>query len=173
MRSSAQSLSTIEPERVCIIKPSSMGDVVHAMPILAALRGRWPSAHLSWVVNRPFSELLEGHRHLDELIVYDRGRRGFDRAGIGSMATLLGRLGRGRFDLTIDLQGLMRSALMVAATRARVRVGMADAREGARWFYTHRIDAPRLGMHAVDRALRLPRAWGPMTPSLLQRPDLG
>ncbi len=142
MRSSAQSLSTIEPERVCIIKPSSMGDVVHAMPILAALRGRWPSAHLSWVVNRPFSELLEGHRHLDELIVYDRGRRGIDRAGIGGMATLLGRLGRGRFDLTIDLQGLMRSALMVAATRARVRVGMADAREGARWFYTHRIDAP-------------------------------
>ena len=46
------------------------------------------------------------------------------------------KLAQGRFDLTIDLQGLLRSALMTAATRARVRVGVADAREGARWFYT-------------------------------------
>ncbi len=160
MRWSTDRLDTIEPQRVCIIKPSSMGDVVHAMPILSALRGRWPSAHLSWVVNRPFCELLEGHRDLDELIVYDRGRRGVDRAGLGSMAGLLTRLARGRFDLTIDLQGLLRSALMVAATRARVRVGMADAREGARWFYTHHVEAPRLGMHAVDRTLVVARMLG-------------
>ena len=101
-------------------------------------------------MNRPFAELLEGHPDLDELIVYDRGRRGIDRAGIGGMTTLLWRLRRARFDLTIDLQGLLRRALMVAAAGAKVRVGMADAREGARWFYTHHIDAPRLGMHAVD-----------------------
>lgn len=164
MRWSTDRLDTIEPQRICIIKPSSMGDVVHAMPILSALRGRWPSAHLSWVVNRPFRELLEGHRHLDELIVYDRGRRGVDRAGLGSMAGLLARLARGRFDLTIDLQGLLRSALMVAATRARVRVGMADAREGSRWFYTHRVHAPRLGMHAVDRALTVARSLGALVP---------
>jgi heptosyltransferase-1 len=157
---STERLDTIEPQRVCIIKPSSMGDVVHAMPILSALRGRWPSAHLSWVVNRPFSELLEGHRALDELIIYDRGRRGVDRAGLGSMAGLLARLAQGRFDLTIDLQGLLRSALMVASARARVRVGMADAREGARWFYTHHVEAPRLGMHAVGRALTVARSLG-------------
>jgi lipopolysaccharide heptosyltransferase I len=160
MKRSNDRLERIEPERVCIIKPSSMGDVIHAMPILSALRGRWPSAHLAWVVNRPFTDLLDGHRHLDELIVYDRGRRGLDGAGIGGMAGLLHRLSRSRFDLTIDLQGLLRSALMVAAARARIRVGMADAREGSRWFYTHRIDAPRLGLHAVDRVLRVARAFG-------------
>ena len=76
-RSTDRPRRRLNRERVCIIKPSSMGDVVHAMPILSALRGRWPSAHLSWVVNRPFGELLEGHRDLDELIVYDRGRRGW------------------------------------------------------------------------------------------------
>ena len=122
-----------------------MGDVVHAMPILSALRGRWPSAHLAWVVNRAFRELLEGHRDLDELIVYDRGGTGFDRAGIGGMAGSCAGSVEADYDLTIDLQGLLRSALMVAATRAKVRVGMADAREGARWFYTHHVDAPRLG----------------------------
>jgi heptosyltransferase-1 len=160
MTRSTDRLATMEPERVCIIKPSSMGDVVHALPILSALRGRWPSAHLSWVVNRPFSELLQGHPHLDEVIVYDRGRRGLDGAGLGGMAALLSRLGHRRFDLTIDLQGLLRSALMVAATRAKVRVGMADAREGSRWFYTDRVDAPRLGLHAVDRAMRVARIFG-------------
>ena len=113
-------------DRVCIIKPSSLGDIVHAMPILSALRARWPSAHLAWVVNRPFAELLEGHPDLDELIVYNRGRRGLDRDKFLGMAALLARLRRSRFDLTIDLQGLLRSALMVAAT------GAADPRRHGR-----------------------------------------
>jgi heptosyltransferase-1 len=153
-------LAGIEPARVCIIKPSSLGDVVHALPILSALRGVWPSAHLTWVVHAPFREVLSGHPDLDELIVYDRKGRGIDRRGIGGMAGVLGKLGRGQYDLTIDLQGLLRSALMAAATRAKVRVGMADAREGARWFYTHRVDAPRLGLHAVERVLRVAAALG-------------
>ncbi len=130
-RSSAR-LARIEPRRVCIIKPSSLGDVIHALPILSALRTRWPSVHLAWVVNRPFREVLQDHPDLDELIVFSRGHE---------MAALLGRLSRGQYDLTIDLQGLLRSALMTAATRAKVRVGVADAREGARWFYTHRVEA--------------------------------
>ena len=79
--------------------------------------------------------------------------------GIVATASLFQKLSRGRFDLTIDLQGLLRSALMTAATRAKVRVGVADAREGARWFYTDLIDAPRLGLHAVERVQRVARAW--------------
>ncbi len=160
MTRSSGRLAGIEPARVCIIKPSSLGDVVHALPILSALRGVWPSAHLTWVVNAPFREVLLGHPDLDELIVYDRRGRGIDRLGISGMAGILGKLGRGRYDLTIDLQGLLRSALMAAATGAKVRVGMADAREGARWFYTHRVDAPRLGLHAVDRVLRVAAELG-------------
>ena len=155
MTRSSGRLAGITPARVCIIKPSSLGDVVHALPILSALRGVWPSAHLTWVVNAPFREVLSGHPDLDELIVYERKGRGLDRLGILGMSGVLGKLGRGRFDLTIDLQGLLRSALMAAATGAKVRIGMADAREGARWFYTHRVDAPRLGLHAVDRVLRV------------------
>lgn len=160
MRRSSPSLATIEPDRVCILKPSAMGDILHAMPILSALRSRWPRAHLSWVVNRSFAELLEGHPDLDELIVYNRGRKGLDRDKFLGFAALLARLRRSRFDLAIDLQGLLRSAMMTAATGAKLRVGMADAREGARWFYTHHVDAPRLGMHAVDRVLRVARQFG-------------
>jgi lipopolysaccharide heptosyltransferase I len=150
----------LEPARVCIIKPSSLGDVVHALPILAALRARWPSAHLAWVVNWPFREVLEGHPALDELIVHDRSTRRGDVLGIVGTSALFRRLAQGRFDLTIDLQGLLRSALMTAATRARVRVGLADAREGARWFYTDSVDASRLRVHAVDRVGRVAAAFG-------------
>jgi lipopolysaccharide heptosyltransferase I len=153
-------LAALEPKRVCIIKPSSLGDVIHALPILAALRDRWPSAHLAWVVNRPFESLLRDHPKLDELIVYDRSGRRPELHGADARGGLFGRLLRGRFDLTIDLQGLLRSALMTAATRAPVRVGVADAREGARWFYTHLVDAPRLGLHAVERIQRVAQALG-------------
>jgi heptosyltransferase I len=153
-------LARLEPDRVCIIKPSSLGDVVHALPILASLRTRWPSAHLAWVVNHPFREVLEGHPALDELIVHDRSAEGGGRFGMHGTAGLFRKLARGRFDLTIDLQGLLRSALMTAAARSRVRVGMADAREGARWFYTHRVDASRLRLHAVERVRRVAAAFG-------------
>ncbi len=156
----AQRLARLEPARVCIIKPSSLGDVVHASPILAALRTRWPSAHLAWVVNHPFREVLEGHPALDELIVHDRSKERGGPLGISGTGGLFRRLARGRFDLTIDLQGLLRSALMTAATGAHVRVGMADAREGARWFYTDRVDASRLRLHAVERVRRVAAAFG-------------
>jgi heptosyltransferase-1 len=153
-------LTRLQPASICIIKPSSLGDVVHALPILAALRSRWPSAHLAWVVNQEFQEVVRDHPDIDELIVYDRGSRGRDRWGIGATAQLFRSLRAGRFELTIDLQGLLRSALMSAATRARVRVGVADAREGARWFYTNVVDAPRLGLHAVNRIQRVASALG-------------
>jgi heptosyltransferase I len=157
-------LARLEPARVCIIKPSSLGDVVHSLPILSALRARWPSAHLAWVVNHPFREVLDGHPALDELIVHDRSDRGGGLLGMRGSAELFRRLARGGFDLTIDLQGLLRSALMTAATRSRLRVGMADAREGARWFYTDRVDASRLHLHAVERVRRVAAAFGASMP---------
>jgi len=157
MTAARSRLARLEPDRVCIIKPSSLGDVVHALPIIAALRVRWPSSYLAWVVNRPFQEVIRDHPDLDELIVHDLR---FGRSGMASAVNLFGRLSSGRFDLTIDLQGLFRSALMTAATQAPFRVGMADAREGARWFYTDVVDAPRLSLHAVERVRRVAQAFG-------------
>ncbi len=69
-------LTRLQPASVCIIKPSSLGDVVHSLPILAALRSRWPSAHLAWVVNQEFQDVVREHPDVDELIVYERGSSG-------------------------------------------------------------------------------------------------
>ena len=62
------------PERVCLIKPSSLGDVVHALPVLSALRALWPGAEITWVVNSSLRGLLDGHPELDRVIAFDRGR---------------------------------------------------------------------------------------------------
>jgi lipopolysaccharide heptosyltransferase I len=149
---------------VCIIKPSALGDVVHALPVLDALRKRWPDASISWVVNRGLRGLLEGHPDLHEVIPFDRPRLFQRDKGLVRQAGFLRELRSRRFDLVVDLQGLFRSGLMAWATGASVRVGRADAREGATAFYTHKIEAKTT--HAVDRLLEIAAALGcePSTP---------
>ncbi|HUG89847.1 MAG TPA: glycosyltransferase family 9 protein [Planctomycetaceae bacterium] len=124
-RTDPSDLRALDAERVCLIKPSALGDVVQTMPLVPVLRERFPRARLAWVVNRPFGELLEGLPGLDEVIPLDR------RGPVWNWLRLLGDLRRRRFDLVFDLQGLLRTAVMAAATGARLRVGLESSREGA------------------------------------------
>lgn len=153
-------LRSLQPERVCLIKPSSLGDVVHALPVLAALRDRWPRARFAWLINSGLRGLVEGHPLLDEVIPFDRASARLSPRGLWSVGRFMAGLRQHQFDLAIDLQGLFRSGLMTAATGARVRVGLARAREGAPWFYTHRIPDPPDRPHAVDRLLAVAAAFG-------------
>jgi lipopolysaccharide heptosyltransferase I len=150
------------PRRIALLKPSALGDICHALPVLSALRRRFPDAHLTWVVNRAYEPLLAGHPDLDATLPFDRGafRRG-PVAAARYAARFAGDLRRRRFDLVIDLQGLLRTGLMCAATGAPRKVGFADAREGAARFYTHRVAVPDADRtHAVERYWRVARAVG-------------
>src|SRR5262249_58124696 len=100
-------LSEIQAERIALIKPSALGDVVHALPVLGALRHKFPAAHISWVVNRTYQPLLDGHPALNETIPFDRGalKAGWRKA-VGTSLALARQLRQRRFDLVIDLQGL-------------------------------------------------------------------
>ncbi len=159
-------LRALRPARVCVIKPSALGDVVNAFTCLSALRAHWPAASFTWVINKSLLGLVEGHPQIDAVVTYDRARAGIGARGILGFGRFLGELRRPGFDLTIDLQGLLRSGIMTAATGAAVRVGLADAREGATFFYTHRV-APPGGLneaHAVDRLLAVSAAFGADVP---------
>jgi len=155
-------LPEIHAKRIALIKPSALGDIIHSLPVLEALRVRFPNAHISWIVNRSYESLLRGHPALDETIPIDRQ---VFKKGLGSawrsLVQLVGTLRRARFDLTIDLQGLLRSGLIAAFTSSSRRVGLATAREGSRYFYTDIIPMPH-GMveHAVDRSWRVAEAFG-------------
>jgi lipopolysaccharide heptosyltransferase II len=126
-RFAASRLQYLDPRRICIIKPSALGDVVQTLPLLSAFRERFPQATLSWVINSSLADLLDGHPHLDQIIRFDR------RGSSAAWMRLLGDLRLQEFDLVFDLQGLLRTAVMSLATRARVRVGLETAREGSQW----------------------------------------
>ena len=149
------------PRRVLIIKPSALGDVVTALPVLRGLRRTFPEAHVSWLLSTACAALLEGDRQLDEIIHFERrrlGRAWRSPAAGKRLAEFLLRLRRGGFDWVIDLQGLFRSGFFALATGAPVRAGFRSARELAWTFYTRRYRPDR--PHTVDRNVGLARALG-------------
>lgn len=150
------------PERIALIKPSALGDIVHALPVLSALRGRFPTSHITWVVNATYEPLLAGHPDLTDTLAFDRGAfKHGSRKALGYSLRFAVELRRRRFDLVIDLQGLLRTGLMTLATGAPRRIGFANAREGATLAYTRRVAVPDAGrIHAVDRYWRIVEALG-------------
>lgn len=167
---SAQAGSLPPHQRILIIKPSSLGDIVHALPVLAGLRAAYPDAHIAWLAGLSFAPLLEGHPLLDEVIPFDRRRYGQMLQSpriLTDFLRFVRQLRRRRFDLVLDLQGLARSGFLSLASGARRRVGFAHARELACVFYSHRVRCERTDQHAVDKNLRLARTLGlPVDPPI-------
>ncbi|OAI39718.1 hypothetical protein AYO40_05535 [Planctomycetaceae bacterium SCGC AG-212-D15] len=148
--------------RIAIIKPSALGDIVHSLPVLSALRRRYPDAHITWIVNRGYEPLLRGHPELNHTLPFDRAaiRQGWGAALRGYRA-FLRECRQREFDLVIDLQGLLRSGLMTFASGAARRVGLSTAREGARLFYTDVVPVADFNaIHAVDRYWLVAEALG-------------
>lgn len=132
--------------KILIVKLGSIGDIVHTLPSLAAIRAALPDAEVSWAVEKRSAEILRGNRLIDRLIELDtRALR-----GAKVVAELLPRfreqfrsLRRTRFDIAIDFQGLLKSAAMAKLSGAKVRYGFARSalREPAsRVFLTHGIE---------------------------------
>lgn len=154
-------------KRILIIKPSSLGDVVNALPFLASLRRRYPDRHIAWLVEEEAAGLLLGHPLLDRVIVSGRRRWGRQLlvplrwpSTMREIGRLIAELRSGRYDLIVDLQGLLKSALMLLSAGARFRVGFAGAREGSQRVLTHLVPLPLAPTHAVDRYLEAARFMG-------------
>jgi ADP-heptose:LPS heptosyltransferase len=149
------------PRSVLIIKPSSLGDVVSALPVLRGLRRSFPEARTAWLLSKRYVPLLAHDSDLDEIIVFDRevlGRCWRSWRAAGELFRLMRTLRGKKFDWVIDLQGLFRSAFFAGTTRAPLRAGLADGRECAAVFYTHRFALQ--AAHTVDRNVELARQLG-------------
>ncbi len=124
--------------KILIIKPSALGDIVQALPVLTGLKRHWPEAEIDWVVNDSLRALLDGHPCLRHTILYPRRRwTGLHR--LPEIRRWGLRLRDERYDMTIDLQGLLRSGLMTWAAASPRRLGLMSAREGARNFYNELV----------------------------------
>ena len=150
-------------ENILLIKPSSLGDIVLALPALSALRRSFPRARISWLIRPEFAPLIEGHPHLDEIILFHRkslGRAWRHPTALRELTALISRLRRSRFDVVLDLQGLFRSASLAWLSGCKRRFGPIWRKELARYFYTTAIP-PRLEwVHVVDYYLKLVEAMG-------------
>lgn len=149
--------------RILIIKPSSLGDVIHALPVLHGLRQRYPEARISWLISTSCMGLIEGHPDLDEIIPFDRrryGKVGRSWRVTREFARFALNLRARRFDLVLDLQGLFRSGFFAWISGAGVRMGFTSTREFGWIFHTHRVYVPPRDMHAIDRNYLFARRLG-------------
>jgi heptosyltransferase-1 len=136
-----------ELQRFLIVRLGALGDIVHAIPVAAALRRAFPSARIDWLVSAKHRDILDLVPAIDRrLVVNDRG----DAGGGTSLAAAVRELRRSRYDVAIDLQGLIKSAVLARLSGAPRVVGFSAtyAREGlARAFYTHAHDPGRGGIY--------------------------
>ncbi len=136
-------------ETLLVLKPSSMGDILHTLPAIHDLRRARPNAQIFWVANTEWAPLLKGNPNISKIIEFPRSQlRGL--FSIKSFLKWAALALPNAPDLALDFQGLMRTALMARLSKAKRIVGFNDAREGARWLFHERI-ATRKGCHAVER----------------------
>jgi len=134
-------------KRVLIVKLGALGDIVHAIPVAAALRRTFPSVHIDWLVSAKHREILDLVPAIDRRLVID------DR-GPGVFAAIR-ELRRGRYDVALDLQGLVKSAIFARSSGAARVIGFASRylREPlARPFYTEVYDPGGGGMYHPDES---------------------
>jgi lipopolysaccharide heptosyltransferase I len=165
--------------RILLIKLSAVGDVVHTFPVLNALRRRYPAARIDWLVTTAIAELLAHNPAISNVIEFPRDEWSapWRLTPFVSAARLIAKLRSAEYDLVLDLQGQLRSAVFAFASGAPVRIGFdkprADvwsalgrkipdeakkhawtgAREASWLSYTHHIDVPTLDVHPVERYL--------------------
>ena len=142
--------------KILILKPSSLGDVVHAMPVVRLLRQRFPQAEIHWWILRGLMPLLQGDRDVNRLIPFDRKRWG-NPSGFGSVVSCIREMRAERYDWVIDLQSLARSGVIAWLANGELTIGLDDAREGATALYDLRVPRPSFNTHAVDWYLEVLR----------------
>ena len=139
------------PHRILIVKPSSLGDVIHSLPVVSALHRHWPEAEIRWLIHPAWRFLVEEHPGVSGTILFPREKFRGPSGWLRSVAWV--RLLRDwRPDLAIDLQGLLRSALFARLSGAPRVIGLSDAREGSRLLYGETVRVNRHD-HAVKRYL--------------------
>jgi lipopolysaccharide heptosyltransferase I len=190
---SSANLKSRDFRKILLIKLSAVGDVIHTIPLLNALRQRYRSAQIDWLVTPPIAELLRHNPAISNVIQFTRDdwSKPWTLTPFVNYARLAAKLRASVYDLVVDMHGQFRTAVLVLATGAPVRIGFdrprasvwdasprsfpaearkhawQGAREGSWLAYTHHILVPTLDVHAVDRYLSV----APMLGLEVEQPD--
>lgn len=137
------------PESICIVMLSALGDAVHVLPVLVALKRAWPATRITWIIQPVPHKLVANHPAVDEFVIFHR-RRG--TAALRSYRELMAQLNGRRFDLLLNLQVYMKAGLITSLVNSDVKLGFDRRRaRDLNWlFTTHRIPARPTG-HVQDQ----------------------
>ncbi len=154
---------------ILIVKTSAIGDVIHTLPALNALRRKYPEARIDWLVEEAAADLVIGHKALDTVLVSRRKAwvRDLKQGGVVAawrgVADFVKRLRGTEYDLLLDFQGLLKSGIFVGLARAKRKVGFGrgmEHAEGSYIFLNEPIPPVNMDQHAAIRELLLLKAIG-------------
>ncbi len=158
----------MDDPKILVVKLSAIGDLVHSLPFLDVLKRRYPQAEVDWVVEEGASDILLGHPHLRRVIVSRRKawlkmlrKGGVQRLkAFREMRGFLKELRGCRYDLVVDLQGILKSGMLVGLARGERKIGMRGSREGSSLFLREAGVPVNYNAHAIDRTLTVAKYLG-------------
>lgn len=155
--------------KILIIKLSAIGDVIHTLPALNAIRKKYPDAHITWLVEEAASGLIKGHPAIDRILVSKRKQWIKDLSGLSCMNSIkeasgfIKKLRDTRYDLVIDFQGLLKSAILAGLSKGKCKAGFGrgmEHQEHSYLFLNKRISPVSMDNHALKRSLMLIDSMG-------------
>ncbi|HYV97419.1 MAG TPA: glycosyltransferase family 9 protein [Gemmatimonadaceae bacterium] len=128
-------MSSVKLDRVLIVMMSAIGDAVHTLPVVNAIKRHHPRAHLTWILQPGPAEFVRGHPGVDEIIVFQRAKK------LRGFLEIFPELRKRRYDVVINLQVYLKGGIMTLFSRAPVKVGFDRSRaRDLNWLFTsHRI----------------------------------
>lgn len=151
-----------ENDKVLVVKPSSLGDIVHSLAFLNTVKENYPEVKIHWVVGKAFEDLLNEHPLIEKVFPIDKDRwKNIKKISqiFKDFFDIGKQLRQENYQMTIDLQGLLRSGIITALSGAPVRWGFKEARELSSLFY-NRVVSAKINQHAVWRYLKMAEALG-------------
>lgn len=145
--------------KILIVKPSGIGDIVHSLPVAYGLKWLYPDSEVHWLVFTKFAKILHNTPPVDKLLLWDRN------GGIKEYVKVIKTIRKEKFDMVIDLQGLLRTAVISFFSGGKDRIAVSLLRECA-WLFEKPVEKFDPAMHAVDRNYRVVKylAKGKITP---------
>jgi heptosyltransferase I len=143
------------PQSICIVMMSAVGDTVHVLPVINALKRANPKTRITWVLQPAPAALVRGHRSVDDVIIFDRAR------GLSAFSDVRRELSKRAFDLVINLQVYFKAGIVTALTDAPVKLGFDTARaRDFNWLFTNKKIPTHAVQHVQDQYLEFLSALG-------------
>jgi heptosyltransferase I len=142
-------------DRVCIVMMSAVGDAVHVLPVLTALKRHRPTSKVTWILQPGPATLVRGHPDVDEILLFDRS------TGLRAFSDIRRQLSPLRFDTALALQVYFKAGMITRMVKAKVKLGFDRARaRDANWLFTNAQVPPHPMQHVQDQYLEFLDALG-------------